>query len=236
MFSHFLITRFNLRKEDWKTNKNRVEVLTDEWHRNRFKLFTNFCVPSVASQTNTNFTWLVFFDKSTTPEFKVLISEIESQLPNFKPLFIDGMSAFLPEIKKQVQNCKSDYIITSRLDNDDCISKHYINSIQAKFKHQDFMALDYINGYTMQTSTDMRIGKRLHQFNPFLSLIEKNNSPKTIWSMNHADWKREASILQIKDEPMWCSVIHSENKVNEFVGYGLVNINQFLKNLSCPEQ
>jgi hypothetical protein len=32
MFQHFLITRFNLRKETWTTNKQNVAVLTEEWH------------------------------------------------------------------------------------------------------------------------------------------------------------------------------------------------------------
>ena len=42
MFKHFLITRFNLRKDDWTTNKKKIAVLTEEWHKNRFNLFTNY--------------------------------------------------------------------------------------------------------------------------------------------------------------------------------------------------
>ncbi len=61
MFQHFLITRFNLRKETWTTNKQNVAVLTEEWHENRFKLFKDYCFTSVAAQTNKNFVWLVFF-------------------------------------------------------------------------------------------------------------------------------------------------------------------------------
>ena len=61
MFKHFLITRFNLIKADWNTNKKDKAVLTEEWHENRFKLFLNYCYPSVAAQQNKNFTWLVFF-------------------------------------------------------------------------------------------------------------------------------------------------------------------------------
>jgi hypothetical protein len=37
MFKHFLIICFILKKSDWKKNKKNKAILTDEWHRNRFK-------------------------------------------------------------------------------------------------------------------------------------------------------------------------------------------------------
>jgi hypothetical protein len=227
MYKHFLITRFNLGKSDWITNKNNVAVLTDEWHRNRFKLFTDFCTPSVDAQTNKNFEWLVFFDTSTKEEFKTTIQEIEQKTPNFKPLFIDGMDAFLPAIQDYIDTCNADYIITSRMDNDDCLSRHYIELVQEKFNNQEFMAIDFINGYTLQISPKVRLGKKLHQYNPFISLIERNENPKTIWSIPHNHWKHETKILQVKDENVWTSIIHQENKVNEFTGFGDVDLNTF---------
>jgi len=229
MYKHFLITRFNLRKSDWVTNKNNVPVLTDEWHRNRFKLFSDFCTPSIAAQTSKNFEWLVFFDTSTKEEFRTIIQNIQQQIPNFKPLFIDGMDAFLTSIHAYVSHCETDYIITSRMDNDDCLSLDYIDSVQQKFNRQDFMAIDFINGYTLQIYPKVRLGKKLHQYNPFISLIERNINPKTIWSIPHNHWKHETKILQVKDEKVWTSIIHQENKVNEFTGFGHVEINTFFE-------
>lgn len=222
MFKHYLITRFNLKKSDWKTNKNNIDVLTDEWHKNRFELFTNFCVPTIASQSNKNFEWLVFFDTSTKDSFRKIIKDIEKQLPNFKPIFVDGMDNFLPTIKSLVSSCSSEYIITSRVDNDDCLSKNFIESVQKKFESQHFLAIDYIKGYTLQIQPKIKLGYKLHQYNPFTSLIEINKNPKTIWSIPHNYWKHESSILQIKNERVWASVIHQENKVNEFTGFGQV--------------
>ncbi|QDO93955.1 hypothetical protein FNB79_08140 [Formosa sediminum] len=236
MFEHFIITRFNLRKEEWQTNKNNIDVLTDEWHRNRFKLFTEFCVPCIANQTNKNFTWLVYFDSSTKQEFRTIISEIAAQLPNFKPFYIEGMPAFLPEIEKEISKCKTEYIITSRLDNDDCTANNYVESIQNKFNNQDFLALDFIKGYTLQISPSYRLGNRLQLFNPFLSLIEKNEKPITIWnSKKHGDWKRVKKLKQIKDEYIWASIIHYENKTNRFRGFGKVNLELFLETFNFSE-
>ena len=67
------------------------------------------------------------------------------------------------------------------MDNDDLISKFYIEKVQKRFNNQDFMALDFIDNYTIQIQPTIKIGKRLDQFNPFISLIEKNINPKTVW-------------------------------------------------------
>jgi len=228
MFKHFLITRFNLRQPDWKTSKKKVAVLTEEWHENRFELFIKYCFHSIASQTNKNFEWLVFFDTTTPEKYKNIISELEAKLTNFKPVFVDGMEQFLPGIQSYVSNYDQDYIITSRIDNDDCLSKFYIDSVQKQFNKQDFTAIDFIDGYTIQTSPNIKIGKRFDQYNPFISLIEKNETPKTVWAIRHSHWKREKNVVQIRDKKVWASVIHQENKVNEFEGYGDVKITDFL--------
>ena len=204
-------------------------------HRNRFKLFNDFCTPSIAAQSNKNFEWLVFFDTSTKDEFRSIIQEIQQQIPNFKPLFIDGMDAFLPAIHKYISLCKTDYVITSRMDNDDCLSRHYIESVQQKFNRQEFMAIDFIKGYTLQIFPKVRLGNKLHQYNPFISLIERNENPKTIWSIPHNHWKHETKILQVKDERVWTSIIHQENKVNEFTGFGDVDLATFLEVFKISE-
>lgn len=228
-YKHYIITRFNLRKSDWTTGKNKKPVLTDLWHDNRFELFTNFCFPSVANQTNQNFEWLVFFDDSTKPKYRKIIEDLQIQFSGFSSIFIDGMDAFLPSVQQIVNSCNQPYLITSRLDNDDCLSRHYIEIVQNQFKRQDFLALDFVNGYTLQSGKHFKIGKKLHVFNPFISLIEKNNNPVTVWSKNHAAWKHEPLIESIKNKPIWLSVIHEENKVNEFTGYGNLDAQKILE-------
>ena len=227
-YKHYIITRFNLRKSDWITGKKNIPVLTDQWHDNRFELFTNFCFSCVASQTNQNFEWLVFFDESTKPKYRQLIADLQSQFSGFSPIFVDGMDAFLPTIQEIVNSCNADYLITSRLDNDDCLSNNYVETVQNLFDKQDFMAFDFVNGYTLQMGTRYKLGHKLHVFNPFISLIEKNNNPVTVWSKNHAQWKHESRVKTVKHQTIWMSVIHLENKVNEFTGFGFVNANKIL--------
>jgi hypothetical protein len=210
-------------------------VLTEEWHKNRFKLFTDFCFPSVCSQTNQNFEWLVFFDTTTPEIYKQEILTLESQLSNFKPIFTDGMEQFFPSIKAYIAKNQAPYIITSGLDNDDCLSKNYIEEVQKQFDNQKFIAIDFIDGYTLQISPNVKLGKKLHLYNPFISLIEKNEEPKTVSNVSHRLWKKENRILQIKNLPIWSSVIHDENKVNEFTGFGHVEIESFLENFKISK-
>jgi len=236
LFKHFLITRFNLRQPDWKASKNNKSVLTDAWHKNRFELFIDFCFNSVASQTNKNFEWLVFFDTTTPEKYKKIIVELETKMDNFTPIFVDGMDQFLPGIINHVASCNTPYLITSRLDNDDCIGKLYIENIQKQFYNQNFTAIDFVDGYTIQTHPSVKVGKRFDQYNPFISLIEKNENPKTVWSIRHSHWKREKHVIQIRNSRVWCSIIHDENKVNEFLGYGHVNISDLFKDISINQE
>ena len=98
MFKHYLITRFNLRKPDWSVDKKNVAVLTDQWHDNRFEIFADYCFHSVKNQSNKNFEWLVFFDETTSSKYRQIIDSLKEQMPNFSPVFVDGMDNFLPEI------------------------------------------------------------------------------------------------------------------------------------------
>ena len=222
MFQHFLITRFNLRNPKWDVTKNNESLLNDDWMSNRMWLFENFCLPSVINQTNKNFTWLLYFDTTTSDHFKKLITEITQNYTNIKVFYIDGMPNFKNEIQEYISDNTRDasFVITSRIDNDDCIHKNFIDEIQKKFSNQDYQAIDIIQGYSLQVEPNYILGKKEHIFNPFISLIEKNENPKTVWENDHNMWKKETRITQITDKRLWMSIIHQKNKVNEFDGYG----------------
>ncbi len=223
MFKHFIVTRFNLSKSDWTLSKQNKSVLTDEWYTNRFDLFSNYCYPSVKHQLNKNFEWLVFFDTKTPEKYLSKIEAYKTDFENFKPFFIDGQKSLNESLTAYISSHSEKYIITSGLDNDDCISNTFVDSVQRKFNQQDFLYLDYINGYTLQINSTIRLGKKLHLYNPFASLIEKNDNPITIYHRQHMHWKKEKKAMRVKNENVWCSIIHNENMVNEYTGYGNID-------------
>ncbi|MGD9977401.1 MAG: glycosyltransferase [Bacteroidales bacterium] len=225
MFKHYLITRFNLRNAKWHATKNKETILTDEWLGHRLSLFHDFCLPSVVGQTNKNFKWLIYFDTETPEKFKGEIQALLNDSPFVEHFYIDGMLEFIPSVRNYIASDSKGvpYIITSRIDNDDCISKQYIDAVQGKFNRQDFLALDCVNGYTLQIKPQCMLGKKEHVFNPFISLIEKNENPVTVWVNNHAAWKKEPNVLQVKEPRLWLSIIHDKNVVNKFDGYDNVS-------------
>ncbi|MHB1146914.1 MAG: glycosyltransferase [Lutibacter sp.] len=232
MFQHYILTRFNLRATDWTVTKNKEKVLTEEWLEERFDLFENYCFSSVKNQSNQNFKWLVFFDVNTPEAYKIKVEEYRKSYQNFYPFFIDGMPNFLPEIVKNIKLLDTEkYIITSRLDNDDSIHEDYVKVIQSYFDQQNHLAIDLIDGYTLQIGEKIRLGFQKHLYNPFISLIEKKDDFKTVWFRSrHGSWKYEKNIIRVKNIRLWLGIIHSKNKVNQFEGYGRVDaeiINKF---------
>ena len=235
MFKHYIITRFNLRAKEWQFTKNSTKVLDDNWLKNRFELFEKYCLPSLIAQTNKNFEWVIFFDTETPQLFKDKIEGYKQQLPNLVPLFVENMELFLPTIQEYIKNNNQEFVITTRLDNDDCVSKYFVEEIQKNFNKQEYEALDFIDGYSLQISPDFKLGKKRHLYNPFISLVEKKQNPTSVWSRSHTSWKRETRIKRILDQRIWMVIIHQENKVNEFDGYGKVNAEEVFQDFMMDE-
>lgn len=221
MFDHYLMTRFNLRNPQWEVTKNNETLLTEAWMEDRMWLFENFCFPSVVAQTNKNFTWLLYFDLTTPEKYQARINELVKDHANIEVFYIEGMPAFYPEIKKLIERRSADkpYLITSRIDNDDTIHKDFINEVQKQFDSQDYRVIDIIEGYSLQIKPTVMLGKKEHIFNPFISLIEKNDNPQTVWFNDHNIWKKETRVTQITNKRLWIAIIHEKNKVNNFNGY-----------------
>lgn len=224
MFNHYLITRFNLRAEYWDVTKNNEQLLTDEWMDNRMWLFENFCFPSVAGQTNKNFEWLLYFDTNTKEVYKNRIIDLVAKHDNFHVFFVDAMPAFEPELLKYIAEKAKDkaFIISTRIDNDDSIHVDFINEVQKQFNQQEYRAVDFIKGYSLQIEPCYILGKKEHLYNPFISLIEKNENPRTAFYQEHRNWKRDKKVTQVAGKRLWLSIIHQRNKVNKFDGYGNV--------------
>jgi hypothetical protein len=221
MFYHFLITRFNLKNPEWNVTKNNEALLDDTWMDERLSLFENYCYPSVKAQNNKNFKWLLFFDESTPDKYRSRIDSIIRANDFIIPFYIGGMPKFQDSILDFVLKNANDqpYLITSRIDNDDCIHIDFIDEVQKQFNQQDFLAIDQISGYTLQIEPKIILGKKDHIFNPFISLIERNENPKTVWHYSHNMWKKEPRLVHLSERRLWLSVIHGKNKVNEFDGY-----------------
>lgn len=207
IFQHFVLTCFNVDfgGQLGKPNKS--------WLNHRFELFDNFCYPSVRGQSNQNFKWFVLFDINTPNVFKEKIKKCY-KCENIIPIYIrpckkhsDTDKIMQSEIIPQYLTDEIEYLITTRVDNDDAICKDYIDMIQKRFNKQKFQFLNFTNGYIWNYKTN-EIYLDQQPSNPFISLIEMVGEIKTVWSGSHPDLYKVGPIMEIETKPSWLQVSH----------------------------
>lgn len=220
-FDHFLITRFNLKNKDWSKDKNNNVICDDDWLRFRFDIFENICFNSIKNQNNLNFKWLVYFDVDTPNKYKKLINNLSNNFSLFIPLYKESNQEFLNDLSKDI-NCFTikEYIITTRIDNDDAFHYNAIDKIQEQFKHQTstIINLPWIVCYDL---SHKRMTKHFYVSNPFISLIERKSKDtfETIFSKHHNDWRKSHKIVNINANKAYCfQLIHDRNIYNEMIG------------------
>ncbi len=218
MFRHFLVTRFNLRVDSWDQTKNGEKVLTEDWLEKRFYLFENFCLPSVKNQHNQQFTWCIYFDENTPVPYRKRISVIAEAYSNIKVFYINGadsLKSSLATFIKSHVNSEDQYIITTRLDNDDMIHQEFIAVIQSLFVPAEKTVIDLQNGYQLCIENDhAEVRNYTNLFNPFISLVEEISFIKTVFSLKHKDWVKIEDKIEYKGNKLWCEVVHRSNMLN----------------------
>jgi hypothetical protein len=228
MFKHFIITQFNLRK--FPLAGINCKSSWEEWTHTRINLFKTYCLPSFLNQSNKNFTWLIYFDSETPSEFNYLIDEL-SNTDFIKPCFANGFEHFMTKYLEDIREFStgSEWIITSRCDNDDCLEKNAVDTIQKHFHQSDEYLISLASGYTLNIN-DNTLSHYYYPMSPFISLIETTNKKdlKGIFYKGHTKWeelklkltvellKKNKESVFILDKPYWIQIIHGENVSNSY--------------------
>jgi hypothetical protein len=220
-FNHFIITRFNLKQTIWEKDKLGDAVNNEAWLSSRYELFERFCLPSIIHQTEQEFKWLVFFDTHTPITFKVKNERNHADFKNFIPVYVDSFLEFEKSldsiIRAQISN-DPQFIITTRLDNDDCLHENAVKTIQHHFIDQDRTVIDLIHGLTLQINPDYKLALKKHTSSgPFISLIEKHRGNRpfmTVYDREHLHWIGDAHFVTIDDGIFWMQIIHDRNISN----------------------
>ena len=232
--THYLITRFSVPFEDYLNDKNGGKVRTEEWLNHRFRLFEDFCFPSVKAQSNQNFTWLVFFDTGTPDAFKERIENYQVQYRGFTPVFVTSAEDFqkkLQEIIKDNIQYKTT-LITSRIDNDDAIHENYIDFIQQQAelnKEKDFL-LNFKWGLQLDLKSGILYQSK-DESNPFISRVCQANKQQTptVFDFGHHEAGNFLPIKQITSLHGWLVIIHDKNMLNTVGGKPLLQKQKKLK-------
>lgn len=224
-FKHIIITRFNLPKR-WDKDKQGNGILDTLWLEERFDLFENFCIPSIVGQTCKNFEWWVYFDENTESVFKKRIESIEREYPIFKPRYEKSYNDFemnMPtKIHDYLKNENIDWLITTRLDNDDMLAKNTIAILQGKISYKNNCLLEIPWGYTLELNSKPKpkLRKVKLELNPFISYVEKIEKErliKSVYFYEHTEWRDVDNII-VSNSPQWVQVIHEKNLFNRISG------------------
>lgn len=221
MFKHFILTRFNIKFDGIAGfDKNHQFAQTEAWLENRFYLFEKYCFPSIMNQTCKNFIWFVLFSSDTPERYIQKIKSYELQFPLFKPLFLE--TGDYDTIKKASNEAIAlylndyQYIITSRIDNDDSFHKEMVQEVQKLFNYQKDTFLSFTYGLQYEIKKKV-LARMLYMNNHFISRIEKNsNGIETVLLHDHTYIDKMNDIVYIKNKhkPMWLEIIHGGNLEN----------------------
>jgi hypothetical protein len=232
MFKHFLFTRWNLLDSQTTIYNNPKIEDPGEWMKHRMELFDEHTLPSVMLQTNSNFTWLLAFDKKT-PDW--ILSKYAT-FPRIKVIFeypADWLRRELSEVFYGY-GLPGDWLITSRLDNDDIILPEYIETVQSYFD-ETFKLVD-VDGvkHVLSNGNEYSLARKSNN-SPFISLIEQVGVPwlsisdnpeekrlidlpvKTVYYCSHS--KMEWHFPSVKSPKKLAKMlIHDRNIINKIEG------------------
>ena len=218
---HFILTRFNLRL--WNRDKEGHSVRTLGWLEHRFRIFEEYCLPSIYNQTCQEFGWIVLFDSKTPEIYRKKIEEYKIKCPQLIPVFVEpDQGRFFAKIFREevVKRLKSRRVITTYLDNDDALSVKFVEDLQSRVASlEDGTFINYTDGY--QFYTDYKYMMQInYPRNHFMSVVENGNPNmvKTIYgygSHYYVDRIKNAKFEIVSRLPMWCEVIHERNMGND---------------------
>lgn len=111
------------------------DIPTEEYLIYKFQLFKDVCHKSVTTQTDLDFTWILYCDENTPESWKVKFREFEQDTaPKIKIYwtsedFLLSPETFTNTIRSEI-SCDDNVAVTSIIDIDDGMSKDFIESMK----------------------------------------------------------------------------------------------------------
>jgi hypothetical protein len=223
-FTHYLITRFNVPVKNWDRDKAGKPVLDDAWMRSRLDLFRRYCVPGVASQTNKNFTWLIYCDTLTSQTYLSEIHQAVRELPNVMIRQVSHFEQLMTDLRHLFSTFPTPYVISSRVDNDDSLGPAYISEVQKHFVEHDKTIINFLRGVLYDAHRGILTEIRKSHLNHYGSLIEASVPGKdliTIMGYPHGRPPEGCRVIDIDLRFAWLKIIHQRNMVSKTNGIPL---------------
>ncbi len=211
--AHLLLTRFNLKYGGLFDAR-----YSDAWMAHRLDLFERFCLPSVARQIETDFRWLIFFDRERSEPWLATIDRLVGA-GRFEPVFLDGDGELIAEVGRRAAG--KEVLLTSRLDNDDVIHPEYIADIRLEATTRLGRGLEtpFVIDVRRASWWDRERGDVRRSVNrkvsPYATLVERNDGkPRTVLACGHNELAHTFGRVCRIDGYRTLTVVHDQNVLN----------------------
>lgn len=208
---HVILTRFNLPSVGVES----IVRAQEGWLRTRVALFEKYCVPSVLSQTSSNFRWLIYFDPESPEWLRSLIAGYE-KAGTFVPIYRESVSPTeLVDDIRSLTGAGGATLITSNLDNDDALAVDFLQRLQDSVPAAPRAALYFSHGLITSPGG---LYFRTDRHNAFCSVRETWDAPDTCWVDWHDRLPKRMTVQLIAGDPGWLQVVHGRNVSNRVRG------------------
>ena len=203
--------------------------LDENYLDKRFKLFDQYTFPSINAQTDTDFTWYLLMNDKTPQKYKDMMQDYCSKA-NMKMVLVytdlnSNEYKVKDVMKSYVDEIKTDWLLSCRCDNDDILSKFYIEKMKEQFRPVNNMYIDFIRGYNLNAITQ-ELNAFKNRSCHFLGYVENLHKQKeTVLNYDHSLVKQNGWVRRLdnKKYPLWCEVVHDTNMINSFRGKPATN-------------
>ena len=221
-FEHFVVTRFNIGLwADPKVDIRGRAIDPEQWMSHRIALFRGICCRSLAAQEEKCFRWVILLDACTSPRDVRSIIAAAQRTASIVPVLVDSSRPRIRELQRVISalvSTRAEYVITTRLDNDDALARRAIAYVQACFAGQSKQLVVFPRGFRWCAGRLYRAWED-YDGNAFKSLVEKKTADVLCTVYEHAcgsgGWTH---VLTLHVEPTWLATVHGFNLFNHIEG------------------
>ena len=212
-YKHLIFTRFNLQYE-----LDSDLHLQAAWLDERFRLFEQYCLPSIVGQTDLHFTWVILSSNQTPDRYKNRLSSYAECYRNVQIEYCDYYEDVNVLYKamgdRYVED--NDFLLSTRIDSDDMLAVDFVATLQSYVQsHLSTDAvLSFPNGVQWFEKDKMAFAVSYSQ-NHFLSFLEDRHNIRTCLGIDHTKVSEQTLVL-LPRTAMWCEIVHGNNICNGY--------------------
>jgi len=205
----FFLSRFSMPIEGSILHQDQA------WLSRRLELLRAFTLPSLASQTDMEFGWLLAVSRETPQTYRMQLRRIVSPLG--RVIFAEDEESLNKAFRHHSRSLNGS-VITTRLDTDDAVSRTFVQCI--KEKSVPNMALNVCKGTILNTVSGHIIVRSMPS-NPFISFCSSDASQSVLSFGGHSQVHTMIPTVDVvTKDPMWMQIIHGGNLKNRSSWFG----------------